>query len=354
MGLRERRAGVITFLHNDNYGSSLQAYALQRVLREMGYDCMHLDYRPDAREKVQNLLHSGNSPKLILEGLRKKRVRAEEEGARAKSDAFPAFYREHMKLSPVCHNLEELREAAKSCDVLICGSDQIWNPTWQNPAYFLPFATPEQKKIAYAASFGVSALPGDKKTRRIRKWLADFDRISVREIQGADLAEKMTGKRPDVMPDPVCLLSRESWEALSGPAEEGGPYLLCYFIGENPTYWDKAEKIAKERGLKMLVLPVTAESFSRGDKRLEGAGPVEFLRALGGAERVCTDSFHCYAFSTILEKECEVFRRDRDDHPESRNSRIDSFRQLSETEGLAKLRERGLVWLREALEDGRA
>ena len=26
--------GVMTFLHNDNYGSSLQAYALQQVIRE--------------------------------------------------------------------------------------------------------------------------------------------------------------------------------------------------------------------------------------------------------------------------------------------------------------------------------
>ena len=30
--------GVITFLHNDNYGSALQAYALQRVIREQGHD----------------------------------------------------------------------------------------------------------------------------------------------------------------------------------------------------------------------------------------------------------------------------------------------------------------------------
>ena len=26
--------GVMTFLHNDNYGSSLQAYALQQAIRE--------------------------------------------------------------------------------------------------------------------------------------------------------------------------------------------------------------------------------------------------------------------------------------------------------------------------------
>ena len=70
------RVGILTFLHNDNYGSALQAYALQRVIRELGHECAHLDYAPDRNEKIRNLLRSGNSPKLILDGLRKRSVRA--------------------------------------------------------------------------------------------------------------------------------------------------------------------------------------------------------------------------------------------------------------------------------------
>ena len=78
------RVGILTFLHNDNYGSALQAYALQRVIRELGHECAHLDYAPDRNEKIRNLLRSGNSPKLILEGLRKRSVKAGQEGARNK------------------------------------------------------------------------------------------------------------------------------------------------------------------------------------------------------------------------------------------------------------------------------
>ncbi len=349
MGLS--RAGIITFLHNDNYGSSLQAYALQRVVREMGYDCEHLDYRPDSREKLRNLLESGNSPKLILEGLRKKKVRSAQDGARRKNAAIPGFYARRMHLSPVCHNRRELKNICADYDILICGSDQIWNPTWQNAAYFLPFSSPKQKKLSYAASFGVSVLPSGRKTGRIRKWLAGFDRISVREIQGAELAEKITGKKVEVMPDPVCLLSRESWEELAPRRKAESPYLLCYFIAENPVYWERAEALAREKGLKMLVLPVTAESFEKGEERLEGAGPEEFLGALRGATFICTDSFHCYAFSVILDRPCEVCRRDRDGDPESKNSRIDSFRKLAEAEGIPALREKGLNWLKEALDE---
>ena len=74
--------GIITFLHNDNFGSALQAYALQRTVRELGYECIHLDYRPDRAEKIRNLLISGNNPKLILDGIRKREVKADQSGAR--------------------------------------------------------------------------------------------------------------------------------------------------------------------------------------------------------------------------------------------------------------------------------
>ena len=134
------KIGIITFLHNDNFGSSLQAYALQRTVRELGYNCVHLDYRPDRAEKIRNLLFSGNNVKLVLEGMRKREVRAGQTGAQRKSEAIPAFYRKRMQLSAPCRNKKELRDNSRDCDLLLCGSDQIWNPLWLNPAYFLTFA----------------------------------------------------------------------------------------------------------------------------------------------------------------------------------------------------------------------
>ena len=32
------RIGVMTFLHNENYGSTLQAWALQKTLTDLGSD----------------------------------------------------------------------------------------------------------------------------------------------------------------------------------------------------------------------------------------------------------------------------------------------------------------------------
>ena len=172
------KIGIMTFLHNDNFGSALQAYALQRTMRELGHDCVHLDYQPDRAEKIRNLLTSGNSPKLVLEGIRKREVRAGQDGAQRKSEAIPAFYRKRMKLTAPCRNRKELREKSRDCDLLLCGSDQIWNPVWLNPAYFLTFAEKGQTKAAYAASLGVSQLPKSAKVRKIRQWTKDFSVIS--------------------------------------------------------------------------------------------------------------------------------------------------------------------------------
>ena len=342
-------AGIITFLHNDNYGSSLQAYALQRVLINMGFKTEHLDYQPGSVEKLRNMLSSGNSPKLILEGLRKRKVKTTQAGAREKGHAIPAFYRRQMHLSPKCPDLRSLRRQIANYELLICGSDQIWNPVWLNAAYFLPFSTTSQRKISYAASLGVQTLPSLSKQRKMRKWIAGFDAVSVRETEGADLLGKMTGNRPAVMPDPVCLLNRVDWEELAEPVSYSKPYLLCYFIGEKPEYWKSVLKIQAEKKLDVLVVPVTAESYSKGFQVLDGIGPEAFLGALRNAAAVCTDSFHCFVFSKIFEKECVICRRDQDDDPESKNSRIDSFGRELEKEGLEGLRIKGLNWLKEQI-----
>ncbi len=345
-----KKVGIITFLHNGNYGSTLQAYALQRVIREMGYDCEHIDYQPDLSEKIRNLISSGNHWKLVLDGLKKRRVAAGQAGARVKLEAIPDFYARRMQLSPVCRNSGELKKQGARYDILVCGSDQIWNPVWLNPAYFLNFAAAEQPRIAYAASLGVRELAHPKKEKVIRRLTEGFQAISVREEEGAELLGRITGEKPAVMLDPVCLLTAEEWSGVAGEAPQGDPYLLCYYIGENPEYWEKVQKLKEETGLRTLVLPVTAESYGAGYELLDGAGPEDFLGAVKHAALFCTDSFHGLAFGTLFGTRTELVRRYREDDPESKNSRVDHFLRQIREKGLERLRREGLAWLREQLE----
>ena len=344
------RVGILTFLHNGNFGSSLQAFALQKTVREMGFVCEHIDYSPDSAEKIRNLIRCGNSPKLLLEGRRKRQVRDTQDGTREKYRRIDEFYSRRMQMSPVCHSRNELARISGQYDILVCGSDQIWNPTWMNPAYFLDFAEPEKRRVAYAASLGVSREPGQRKQRMIRETVSRFAAVSVREEEGAKLMESMTGENPPVMTDPVCLLTKEEWEKTAKPAGRRAPYLLCYFIGENPEYWEKTDCLREETGLEPLVIPVTAEAYAQKKHALlDGAGPEEFLGALAGADLILTDSFHALALGTVFGRRVEVIRRDREGDRESRNSRVDNFRREAESKGLAAMREEGLHWLAQNL-----
>lgn len=352
-----KRVGIITFLHNENYGSTLQAWALQTVLKENGWDAVHLDYRPDTKEKIMNLIKSGNSPALLLDGFRKRRVKAGQEGARHKAAAFDRFYRENMKLTPVCRDGRALSQAAHEMDGLICGSDQIWSPVWFNPAYFLNFAG-EKPRVAYACSLGVSRIDSGRKTRMISGLLKPFHAVSVREEEGAGLIRPLMHGNVDVMPDPVLLPDRERWMSLceAYPAEK--PYIACYFIGDRPDYWEKVQALKQAAGLDVVVIPVTDNAFHQGYTLAESLSPAQWLGVLNGAAHVITDSFHGTVFSLLLERPFTVVRRYRDNDPQSKNSRIDNLlRQVGLAgemgcedparcrDAVNALRKKGIDWL---------
>ena len=42
---RRKKIGIITFHRAINYGALLQTYALQKVIKRMGHDCIIIDYR---------------------------------------------------------------------------------------------------------------------------------------------------------------------------------------------------------------------------------------------------------------------------------------------------------------------
>ena len=311
------RIGLMTFLHNDNYGSILQAWALQQTLLDMGFDANHIDYAPSKQEKIRNLLLSGNSPRLILEGMRKKSATAK------MHSGFDEFRRENIRTTAPCHDHAALTKAAADFDVLVCGSDQIWSPVWLNPAYFLDFA--EKPKVSYAPSLGVKDMPNRMKQRKIAKLVKKFSAVSVREQEGADLLVEMAGVEPAVLPDPVMLLPKEKWQSVMDENVPQGRYILCYFIGDNPAYWENVAAIAQREGCEVRVIPRTEGARSSGYPLEEDVPPQRWLALIGGAAHVVTDSFHGATFSAILNKKCTIVRRYREDDPESKNSRIDQL-----------------------------
>ena len=47
------KIAILTWLHNGNYGTLLQAYALQSFLKGEGYEVSNIDFKPSTIEKVK-------------------------------------------------------------------------------------------------------------------------------------------------------------------------------------------------------------------------------------------------------------------------------------------------------------
>ncbi len=315
------RIGVMTFLHNDNYGSILQAWALQQTLLALGFDATHIDYAPSKQEKLRNLLFSGNSPRLILEGMRKKSATGKMRGG------FDEFRGQHLRTTAPCRDHAALKRAAADFDVFLCGSDQIWSPVWLNPAYFFDFT--DKPKVSYAPSLGVKTLPNRAKQRKIARLVKGFSAVSVREQEGAALLRQMAGVEAGVLPDPVMLVSMDRWLSVMDPRIPEERYILCYFIGDDPSYWETVRRVAEREQCAVRVIPRTEGARNAGYPLEEDVPPQRWLGLISGAAHVVTDSFHGATFSAILNRPCTIVRRDREDDPESKNSRIDQLlRQL--------------------------
>lgn len=319
-----RRAGC-------NYGSILQAYALQQAVEQMGFENRIVDYdeyvwrwklRPAFYDMQWSLL-SLLSP--LTKRLMPKKYEFFQNRARQK-ERFAEF--DHAKLNLTekqCRNGNAIRKDLREGDVCLCGSDQIWSPLLYNPVMFLTFCPPFVPKIAYAPSFGIATL-GDKKDLIVRN-VSDFHRISIREENGAALLREATGRNDIVqMPDPVFLHDREFWLKL---AEQGSSapkgFILCYLLGKNSLSRQQLEFLKKTTSLPLRLIAMPGNPIDFPGEKIHAATPEDFLALIRDAAFVCTDSFHCTAFSILLRKNFFVCKRFSSQAKDNQNSRISSI-----------------------------
>ncbi len=299
-----------------NYGASLQAYALQQYLTELGHDVQIVDYFPDYMDvnyrvrwnkyvipEVSSLYKIRYIPGIkslyrIKMSIQKMKFIWEKSG---RKKAFDRFKMQYLRLTPERYrNIEDLRGARLSADVFIAGSDQIWNPLFNNgrdPSFFLQFG--EGHKISYAASFGVSSLSFTDR-ENMQRWLSSFSKISVREKTGLKLLEGLGIKEGVQVPDPVFLLTKEYWGRLASSKIGNEKFVLVYNLGPlMQSIKECAQQLAHNHGLKIVAVEELA-NISYADMRITDAGPCEFIELFAKASYVVTNSFHATSFSILF------------------------------------------------------
>lgn len=292
------KIATITFHWANNYGAVLQAYALQQFINQQGIDSEVINYIPFklyARETLRQIFRRNMD-------FFKKRKKIRE------------FVRTYVNCSSKTYfNYKQLCKC--KYDVVIAGSDQIWNEWFlfhaeKKPclSYYLKFCPKQCKKIGYAVSFGTEELKAETK-KIVLPQLQEFCAIGVRENSGQRILSDLQITNQLVC-DPTLLLKREHYESLLHISSKNIVDVFEYIIRGN-------------RETDRVVTKVT-EQLGVIRKPQNNVGVCEWLSALNNARLVVTDSFHATVFSLLFHKPFIVMSA----HGKKMNDRIHTLLHL--------------------------
>lgn len=297
------KTGTITFHAPNNNGSFLQAYALQNVLMsKLNIENEVIDFYSEKQARQYSVFRK---PHSIGDMGRNLISLAHYHDLSVRYQRFHDIRKKHLKLSKRCSMPEEVYMLADLYDVLICGSDQIWNTEARDYSDVYFMREMKKRKISYAASFGSHIENIDQE--KVKENVSDFTSISVREEAGKKLLNKiLPSKKVETVCDPTLLLGKGYYEKLITEKNQiNGSYIFLYTIN----YSEEVLAAAQKLSLKLQV-PVYAaftgyscvKCRKYGIKVLYDVGPAEFLWLIKHASYTCSNSFHGIAFSIIFEK----------------------------------------------------
>lgn len=371
------RIKLVTFAPHPNFGTCLQGYALNYVLRKMGHDVEFIYNRretppPTFRHYVfaalKRIIRIFLSEKQISRLKKRKNVKARNAqrgnnapvilqlpdhrvlGFLSKCPGYKFFakkwYYGNLQKRKVYKftfedgnfNMRRLfthadyEKVVKDADLFVTGSDQIWNPFCggYNPMMFLEFVNDGTKCVAYSSSISLPELPPSVASR-MKAALRKFSHIAVREQRSVELLGKLLG-RDDIklVVDPTYLLTAEEWEEFGNRAEieftVPDKYIFCYFVGDKraDVYERMVQDVKRFTGIQNVI---TLECYDRtrvygGGRLYKDAGPYEWVYLLRHASYVCMDSFHATVFALKFQKEFVHAMKNADTETGSQNTRM--------------------------------
>ena len=331
--------GIITLV-SDNYGNKYQNYAVEKIFSQYGevetYALEELYERPQIKDDskfakwnpiyIREVLISRPMYKYDIKGIINNLIYAKKNSnsllslKKKRSHRFKVFADQNLNISNVILNRENItKEWIEGIDFFICGSDQIWNPTYGTTSELAFCSFAPEKTVCMSPSFGVSKIP-EYREKEYSIWLKKIKALSVREIAGQKIIKNLTGRMAEVLLDPTMLVSSKTWENICKEPENKLPdhYIVCYFLGRvDKSYYKKIRDFSKKKALPVVMLfDILTPEYYVYD-------PAEVLYTIKHADYVLTDSFHGSVFSILFHKDFYVFTRNEGGL--NMNSRIETL-----------------------------
>lgn len=327
-----KKNGILTFHAAYNYGSCLQAYALQTFLNKNGNKFEIINYRPYNQFGMYSLINLRYFNKGVIV-----------------KNAYNLFYfkkiiNRNKKYNEFIHKYyilsnqdyldeKELSKIINDYDTIVCGSDQIWNlskSTYDRSlAYYLELDEKfKGNAIAYAPSFGDTVNNIKKNEMFDFKYINNFDHLSFREKDVVKVMKEM-GFESSLVLDPTLLLNKDEWKKLIGPPIIEKPYIFYYSLNCKRYSMEFVEKIGKEIGLPIVTSFMHPRECFKKIKIYGESGPLEFLNLLYYSTLVCSNSFHGTVFSIIFQKDFyAIFDEDKNKNIIRENRKASLLEQL--------------------------
>lgn len=298
------RIGIMSMQRIKNYGSFLQAFALQQILLEFGHQVEFVDFvgspeYPPAENKVK-LVH-----RIFLRICRflklnnKKLFRL-----RCNGIACAILYKETFEKKVWSYlRMKETLNLQPSLDLLIIGSDEVFNYVQNHACGYSDelFGSPNNAKrlISFSACCGYSVLP-ELQTHgyvdRLAGYLRAFDSLSVRDLNSRETVKVLTGVTAEYHLDPVFHYNFDKYLPEISSKEN---YMVIYAYSNLPkSILSVVEGYARSKGYKIICLL----GYQGDVGEFKDADAFEALAYVKNAACVFTSTFHGAVFSIKYKK----------------------------------------------------
>lgn len=304
------KIGIITLPFRTNYGGILQAYALQKILLQLGHDVtiiekerlFKLPYWKKPYVYCKRIVKTilGKKTPIFLEKRLAIDVPIFEQHTRRfiQNNIHRIYYKDFKYINPNEYN------------AFIVGSDQIWRPKYFGTNNitnaYLGFAKKWNiKRIAYAVSFGTSNWEyTSKQTIECKKLIGLFNAVSVREDSGIELCKKYFSIPAEQVLDPTLLLTKDDYFHLIkeyiNKTQRGG--VFYYFLDDTPQKRLFTQNVIENYKLTAFGIKSIQQDINHPIQPKICPPIEEWLKCFYDASLVITDSFHACVFSIIFQK----------------------------------------------------
>lgn len=267
---KNSKVGIINWWFINNRGAILTNYALNEMVKELGYNSFTINYiSPFERENYQK-------------------------------GYVKAFTDKYIQKTRWIENRYDLEQLNSDIGTFICGSDQIFNfaPCYShNMIFYMDWVDVKNNKlISYAASFAYDTFKAQEHQKNLVKHLLSrFDYHSIREEEGVAIMQNTFGLDAKLILDPVFCIDKQKYVDIAEQSTDkldAEDFIVYYYTV--PDRIKNAELI--DYVMKMTGVKKAINLFS-WDIPMEN-----WLWYFIHAKFVLTNSFHGVCFSLIFNK----------------------------------------------------